>query len=230
MKLKTNSHEGTLQNLFNTNMLKWFSIPSLCIVLDRDKICYYFKWERRGLVENYSHLLLKRAKTFCFWTVLWVRRTQMNYWTILPFPHPNLWIQVQFYKRQHVGDKMRQTTFLYSDFFFLFSWLREHLSSPYRPSSHLMLTKDIEGDTQTHTRDVPHQKCAEECACCLSALDTSSRGFVKCLFSFAIHFVLCTTGKEMQLMLQRKLIQFPTFTQTNLKKDPFWNLDAEKSQ
>lgn len=115
-------------------------------------------------------------------------------------------------------------------FFFLFSWLREHLSSPYRPSSHLMLTKDIEGDTQTHTRDVPHQKCAEECACCFSALDTSSRGFVKCLFSFAIHFVLCTTGKEMPLMLQRKLIQFPTFTQTNLEKDPFWNLDAEKSQ
>lgn len=84
--------------------------------------------------------------------------------------------------------KKRQTTFSTCHTDFSFSWRREHLSSPCRPSSHhLMLTKDTEWEIQTHTSDVPHQKCAVECGCCLPALDTSpSTGLVKYLFS------LCT--------------------------------------
>lgn len=144
-----------------------------------------------------------------------------------PFPTQICGFRSNFTKDNLWGKKGGKPLFLYDTDFF-FSCLREHLSSPCRPSSHLILTKDTEWETRTHTRNVPHQKRAMEFGCCLPALDTSSsRGFVKYLFSLAIYFVLCATGKEMQCMLQKKTD--PTLTQTSLKAF-VWNLDAEKAQ
>lgn len=118
-------------------------------------------------------------------------------------------------KTMCVGGERGKPLFLYPTLIFLFSWLREHLSSPCRALSHLLLTKDTEWEPQTLTSNVTHQKCAVEWGCCLPALDISSiRGF----FSSPTYLVLCSTGKEMQCMLQGKLIQFPTLTQTNLKE------------